>query len=307
MEHADLNAAHLLVEVVQAGSFTAAGRALGLPKSTLSRKVSELERRLGARLLHRSTRQLSLTDVGAAYYERALRAVQDLAEAESLVVDSQNVPRGVLRVTAPPELGASFLARTLPDFCAAHPEVDVVLDLSGRHVDLVAEGFDLALRAGTLPDSSLIAKRVFSGTHNLYASPQYLERRGEPRQPEEIPQHDCLVFGRQPEATWTLESSRRRARISVRGRVAIRDYGYLRSTAVAGAGIAILPDLLVGADLHHGRLRRVLPDYSHATDALYVVYPSREFLPAKTSAFVSFIEQRFAQWHQMCGSERCSK
>jgi DNA-binding transcriptional LysR family regulator len=300
MEQSDLNAAHLFVQVVERGSFTSAARAVGLPKSTLSRKIGELEARLGARLLQRTTRKLSLTDLGAAYFERVHRIVSDLGEAEAAVQDAQSTPRGVLRVTAPPDLGMVFLPHAVPEFTEKYPEVEVVLDLSGRRLDLVAEGFDVALRAGHIGDSSLIVKVVATCSMGLYASPEYLKVRGVPTKLDELSSHACLVFGTVPERKWQFQQGGRPHEVAVRGRVAAQDFGYLRLAALAGSGIALLPSMLVGPDLHHGRLQVLLPEYAHAADHLYVAYPSRAFLPAKTRAFVDFITERFGVWQGMC-------
>jgi len=306
MEQSDLNAAHLFVEVVRRGSFTGAARALGLPKSTLSRKITDLEARLGARLLQRTTRSLNLTDVGAAYYERVHRIVSELGEAEAAVLDAQNTPRGILRISAPPDIGIVLLPRALPEFTQKYPEVEVVLDLSGRRVDLVGEGFDVAIRAGHHLDGSVIAKAIGTGTMSLYASPKYLETRGTPGRLQELAEHDCLVFGRTPERRWSFQHQGGTHEVIVRGRVAIQDFGYLKLSTLAGAGISLLPDLLVGPDVHGGRLVRVLADYEHVREMLYVVYPSRTFLPAKTRAFVDFISERFALWQGMCkGGKQC--
>lgn len=304
MEHSDLNAAHLFVEVVQQGSFTNAAKVLGLPKSTLSRRIGDLETRLGARLLQRTTRKLSLTDLGAAYFERVNRIVSELGEAEAAVLDAQSTPRGVLRVTAPPDLGMVILPKALPEFTALYPEVHVVLDLSGRRVDLVQEGFDVALRAGHLVDSSLIAKSIATSSMAIYASPEYLEARGTPQRLEELPSHDCLVFGTTPERKWHFERNGRTHEVSVTGRIAAQDFGYLRFATLAGGGIALLPNMLVGPDVHHGRLVQLLSDFTHAQDTLYVVYPSRNFLPAKTRAFVDFITERMGVWEGMCRQKR---
>ena len=300
MEQSDLNAAHLFVQVVERGSFTGAARALGLPKSTLSRKIGDLEARLGARLLERTTRKLSLTDLGAAYFERVHRIVTDLGEAEAAVVDAQSTPRGVLRVTAPPDLGMVFLPKAVPEFTEKYPDVQVVLDLSGRRMDLVAEGFDVALRAGPLDDSSLIVKAVATSTMALFASPDYVKTRGTPARLEDLSEHDCLVFGPVPERKWRFQREGRVEEVVVRGRVAAQDFGYLRLATLGGAGIALLPNMLVGPDLHHDRLQLLLPEYTHAADHLYLVYPSRTFLPAKTRAFVDFITERFGLWQGMC-------
>jgi DNA-binding transcriptional LysR family regulator len=300
MEQSDLNAAHLFVQVVERGSFTSAARAVGLPKSTLSRKIGELEARLGARLLQRTTRKLSLTDLGAAYFERVHRIVSDLGEAEAAVQDAHSTPRGVLRVTAPPDLGMVFLPKAVPEFTEKYPEVQVVLDLSGRRLDLVAEGFDVALRAGPVGDSSLIVKTVATSSMALYASPDYLKAHGAPLLLEDLCGHACLVFAATPERKWIFQKDGRPQEVVVRGRIAAQDFGYLRLATLAGAGIALLPNMLVGPDLHHDRLELVLPEYTHAADNLYVAYPSRTFLPAKTRAFVDFITERFGVWQGMC-------
>lgn len=304
MEHSDLNAAHLFVEVVQRGSFTNAAKMLGLPKSTLSRRIGELETRLGARLLQRTTRKLSLTDLGAAYFERVHRIVSELGEAEAAVLDAQNTPRGVLRITAPPDLGMVILPKALPEFTALYPEVHVVLDLSGRRVDLVQEGFDVALRAGHLVDSSLIAKAIATSSMAVYASPEYLAVRGTPSRLEELASHDCLVFGSTPERKWHFERNGRPYDVAVTGRIAAQDFGYLRFATLAGGGVALLPNMLVGPDVHHGRLVQLLSDFTYAQDTLYVVYPSRNFLPAKTRAFVDFITERMAVWEGMCHQKK---
>jgi len=306
MEQFGLDSAQLFAEVARLQSFTAAASALGMPKSTLSRKVSELESRLGARLLQRTTRKLRLTDVGAAYYERVTRLLSEFAEAEAAVAETQNQPRGLLRVTVPPDLGNTVVAWTIPEFSRTYPDVEIELDISSHARDLIAEGFDVALRATKLTDSSLVARPIFSGTFALYAHPHYLDQRGRPSAVHELSEHDCVVFGSSPERTWTLSNGSEEHRVSVRGRLAAADYSYLRMTTVAGAGIALLPTFLVGPDVHQGRLERVLPDYSQESDRLFIVYPSRAFLSAKVRAFVDFMIQQFTQWDRVCGSA-CKK
>jgi DNA-binding transcriptional LysR family regulator len=307
MELPDWNAANVFVEIVRHGSLTGAARQLGLPKSTVSRKLSELEARLGAKLVQRTTRSLSLTDVGLAYFERASRAAQDLAEAEQVVIDSQEQPRGVLRVTAPSDMGP-LLTWIVTEFLESHPHVDVYLDLSNRYVDLIAEGYDLALRGGKLEDSSYIARPVFHATFEIYASPSYLERAGRPQHVEELAAHSCLLFGTEPTATWTLAAGDEVVRVPVRGRFLARDFATLRQAALTGFGIALLPNFLSGPDLHHGRLERVLAPFASRSAAgpsgLHLVYPSRELLPAKTRAFITHLERSLAQWEDRCAAVR---
>lgn len=299
MELPDWNAANVFVEIVRHGSLTGAARQLGLPKSTVSRKLSELEARLGAKLVQRTTRSLSLTDVGLAYFQRASRAAQDLAEAEQVVIDSQEQPRGVLRITAPSDMGP-LLAWIVTEFLEEHPRVDVFVDTSNRYVDLIAEGYDLALRAGKLEDSTYIARPVFHASLELYASPSYLERAGRPTQVEELASHRCLVFGSDPSATWTLARGGEVERVQVRGRFLAKDFATLRRAALLGFGVALLPNFVAGPDVHLGRLERVLAPYAARSAGLHLVYPSRELLPAKTRAFITHLESSFAQWENRC-------
>lgn len=299
MELPDWNATHLFVEIVRQGSLTAAARHLGLPKSTVSRKLSELEQRLGAKLMQRTTRKLSLTDVGAAFFEGASRAVRDLAEAEQAVIDSGERPRGTLRITAPSDLGP-LLNWMVCEFLESHPEVDIFLDLTNRYVDLVAEGYDLALRGGRLEDSSYIARPVFGAQLELYASPAYLDRAGRPTSVDELAKHRCVVFGTDPAASWNLTNPSETVRVSVRGRIFAQDFATLRRAAKFGFGIALLPNFLTRPDVHVGELERVLPEYSSKSKGLYLVYPSRELLPAKTRAFISHLGASFATWEARC-------
>lgn len=222
------------------------------------------------------------------------------------MAETQNQPRGLLRVTVPPDLGNTVVAWTIPEFSRTYPDVEIELDISSHARDLIAEGFDVALRATKLTDSSLVARPIFSGTFALYAHPHYLDQRGRPSAVHELSEHDCVVFGSSPERTWTLSNGSEEHRVSVRGRLAAADYSYLRMTTVAGAGIALLPTFLVGPDVHQGRLERVLPDYSQESDRLFIVYPSRAFLSAKVRAFVDFMIQQFTQWDRVCGSA-CKK
>lgn len=303
MELPDWNAAHVFVEIVRHGSLTGAARQLGLPKSTVSRKLSELEARLGAKLVQRTTRALSLTDVGAAYFQRASRAAQDLAEAEQVVVDSQEQPRGVLRITAPGDMGP-LLTSIVTEFLDAHPHVNVFVDLSNRYVDLIAEGYDLALRAGKLEDSTYIARPVFQTSLELYASPDYLDRAGRPERMDELASHRCLVFGAEDKAAWVLSRGDEVVRVQVQGRFLAKDFATLRRGALLGFGVTLLPNFVAGPDVHLGRLERVLAPFAAKSAGLHLVYPSRELLPAKTRSFIAHLEQSLAQWEGRCDQAR---
>ena len=289
MEQLDLDAVVAFTRVVQRGSFSAAANALGLPKSTVSRRVAALERRLGARLLQRTTRRLHLTDVGADYFARCEGAVRELEEADRAVAGMHGTPRGVLRLTAPIDLGATFLGKIVADFCALYPEVSVSSVVTNRFVDLVGEGFDLALRAGRITDSSFIGRKIMEDIGRLYASPGYLEARGRPSVPEDLVRHDCVVFGARSTTAWRLESPKRTVEISVTGRIVADDFSLIRAAAIAGAGIAWMPALIADLEVALGRLERVLAEYSTLGGQLYAVYPSARHVPAKVRAFIDFL------------------
>jgi DNA-binding transcriptional LysR family regulator len=280
---ADLNDVAVFAKVIECHSFTAAGRALSMPRSTVSRRVAQLERRLGVRLLQRTTRRLQLTDIGASYYEACTRALATLDEAEAVVKEAQLKPRGVLRMTAPHDL-QDVLAPLVASFVCKHRDVQIAVELSQRMVDLVGEGFDIALRASAMmPDSSLIARRIGSATGYLYASPRYLERTGTPKSPSELVNHSCIVLGpRRPHASWALTDSDSDAEATLSATIWVNDPSFARLCAEAHAGIAFLP--MIGDPGPH--LVRVLPKWRMRHEgALYVVYPSAAHLSASVRAF----------------------
>jgi DNA-binding transcriptional LysR family regulator len=286
----DLNDISVFVHVVEARSFTGAGRQLGMPRSTVSRRIAQLERRLGARLLHRTTRSIQLTDVGASYYEQCARSLAEILEAEQLVRAAQITPRGRLRITAPVDLGADYLAPLVTEFLRRYPDVRIDIDLTQRVVDLVREGYDLALRAGVLPDSTLVARRLGGGGRLLVASPRYLARRAAPATPEDLRRHDCILAndGR-PTPSWKLAREGDEVEIPVSGPVAVNDFAFACRAAVDGAGIAFIPEFMVGDLLARGLLVQVLPDWRSEPAGVYVVYPSAKHLSATVRSFRDFI------------------
>ncbi|KFA92399.1 LysR family transcriptional regulator [Archangium violaceum] len=290
----DLNELLVFAKVVQAGSFTVAARGLRMPKSTVSRKVSELEERVGAQLLQRTTRKLRLTDVGQAYYEHCARIVAEAELAELAVTRMQSAPHGLLRVTAP--LTFSFLGPIVAEFLKRYPEVQVELVCTDRSVDLMQEGFDLAVRAGRLADSSLIARKLGNVERVVVAAPSYLQERGVPKSPKDLERHDCLVFGAGMEGNaWTLHSGNKSVQVSVRARLVVNEPDMLRAVAVAGAGIALVPTQPSDTDLTTGRLRRLLPDWSSSGAPVHAVYPSTRHHSPKVMAFVDFLRERWPE------------
>lgn len=289
--NADLGEILVFTRVVRGGSFTAAATSLGMPKSTVSRKISELEARVGARLLQRTTRSVSLTDVGRAYYEVCARIVAELEEAEQVVTQMQATPRGLLRITTP--VTFSVLSPVLADYMRLYPDVQVEVYAEQRRVDLVEERFDLSLRAGAVPESTLVARKVGVVRRCVLGAPSLLERLGPIRQPSDLERHDCLVFA--PEgATWTLGSGTKEVEVATRPRLLSNDYDVLRGVARAGFGLALLPEYQCIEDVEAGRLSRALAGWSAREIPIFAMYPSTRHLPPKVSAFLELLRDRLA-------------
>lgn len=279
----------VFAQVVRSGSFTAAARELGMQKSSASRRVSDLEERLGVRLLQRTTRTLQLTDEGRIYYEHCQRALAELDEAEEALAGLHATPRGVLRVTAPLSFG--FLGGHIGAFLQKYPEVRIELVCTDRLVDLVEERYDVAIRAGRLPDTSLIARRLGDLPRHLYASPAYLRRRKTPKRPADLEGHALLAFGT-GEPDWKLVGPEGAWEAKPAAGLVVNDYDLLRDAVVGGAGIALLPEPICAEAEGEGRLRRVLPDWSAVETPIQAVYPSTRHLPARVKAFVDFLQER---------------
>jgi DNA-binding transcriptional LysR family regulator len=291
MEQTDLNEIVVFARVAQAGSFSAAARALDMPKSTVSRKVAELEERIGARLIQRTTRKLSLTDAGRIYFAHAARIVGEIEAAAEALGRVQTEPRGPLRVTAP--LAFRMLGPIVATYLVHHHEVQVELVCTDRRVDLVEEGFDLAIRAGALDDSSLVARRLGQFKRVLVAAPGYCKQHGTPRAPADLAKHTCLTFGggARP-AEWTLFSDGKKATVRVASRLTVNDFDILRAAAHAGLGIAALPDFTCADDVEAGRLRRVLPDWHAAATPVHALYPTARHLSPKVTRFMEVLQER---------------
>jgi DNA-binding transcriptional LysR family regulator len=290
----DLNELVVFAKVVEAGSFVGASRELSIPKSTVSRKVSELEERLGARLLQRTTRQLSLTDAGRAYYRHAARVLHELGEAELAVTRMQEVPRGLLRVTTP--INVAYLGRLFTTFLEAFPEVSLELVCTQRVVDLVEEGFDVSLRIGRLADSSLIARYLGSEKSHVVASPAFLAGRTLPKHPDDLKGVPVLAFGALPDPqTWRLVRGDEHAKVSFEPRFVVNDLDLVHRAVLEGIGVALLPSHRICDDLNEGRLARVLPEWCAPATPFHAVYPSTRHLSPKVKAFVDHLQEKFAE------------
>jgi DNA-binding transcriptional LysR family regulator len=287
----DLNEIAIFTRVVQAGSFTAAAKLLGMPKSTVSRKVSDLEDRLRARLLQRTTRKLSLTDAGRTYFDYGVRIVHELEAAEHAVGSLQDQPRGALRVTA--GVNQSWLGSIVADYMKRYPDVQLELVCTGRSVDLVEERFDVGIRYGALADSSLVARRLGSVASFLAASPAYLKKRRRPRTPDELQQHDCLLFGSgSTTVAIRLDRGEESVQTSVHARLLVNDIDIVHAAAAAGRGIALIPAFRCSEELRAGRLERVLREWNAPSIPVHVVYPTARHLSATVKSFVEHLQQQ---------------
>jgi len=298
MEQYEPNDLLIFARVADAGSFSRAAERLGLPKSTVSRRISLLEEQLGERLMVRTTRRLALTEFGQQLLEHARQVAAEVDAVKALSEFRQLRPTGRLRVSMPSDFATLLLTDMLAAFMALHPAVSLELDLSPRRVDLLGESFDLAVRMGELPDDALLAARriaVFSS--GLYAAPSYLAERGVPAAPEDLAQHDALRLLRPngEAATWTLTCGDRRWESLPAGRLAANAPDLLINLARAGAGIAAAPDYFAAPSVRRGELRRVLPDWCMPSHIAWAVFPGRRLMPAKTRAFIDMLETTLAE------------
>jgi DNA-binding transcriptional LysR family regulator len=297
----------VFAKVVESGSFTGAAARLGISTSMVSQHVKELEERLAARLLNRTTRKVSLTETGRAYFERCKRLLADLEETEQAVSDMHAAPRGALRLNAVPSFGILHLAPAIADFTARFPGISVELMLSERPVDLIAEGFDVAVRVEEMPDSSLIARQLAPCRMVVCGAPSYFERHGVPRTLSDLSAHNCLMPAGDVLPyyhAWHLTAADGTAlNISPIGNLRSNSGAVLKVAALAGHGLACLPTYFVGEALESGRLVTVLDDYMAPPLTLRALYPHNRHLSAKVRAFVDFLVARFGQeppWDNWC-------
>jgi DNA-binding transcriptional LysR family regulator len=303
----DLNEALIFAKVAEQGSFIAAARALALPKTTVSRKVQELERRLGVRLLNRTTRKLSLTEAGATYFEYSSRIAQDLADAESAVQQLEGSPRGWLRVTAPYMFCPDMLSGMIRDFRTLYPEVRVEFILSNDRLDLIADGIDIAIRTGSLPDSTLVARSLSKCGSFVYASNSYIERYGEPKTPADLQFHHVLAKPSERRSNrhiWQLRNGQRIEDAIVHPVAIANDFFALRELLTSGQGLMLIDELSVQGEVQRGLLRRILPEWVGPDNELSVVFPGGGTVSPKVRAFLDFLIERFRHKSMLCAESR---
>jgi len=281
-------------KVVAAGSLSAAARELGLSPALISRRLAGLEARLGVRLINRTTRSLRLTDEGAGYYDTCTRVLAEIEEADAAVSAGRVEPQGAIKVAMPASFGHRHVAPLIPEFASRYPQVRLALSLSDRNVNVIEEGFDLAIRIAHLADSSLAARRLAPNRRVVCASPAYLERHGTPLTPQDLVQHNCLTANDFVMSWDYKEPDGRAGSVRVSGRYACDNWEVLREWALAGMGVALKSTWDVHRHLEDGSLVSVCPGYTFGSDvAIYAVYPHRRFLPAKTRVFIEFLAASF--------------
>ena len=285
----------MYVAVVDGGSFAAAADKLEMSRAMASKQIQKLEEHLGTRLLNRTTRRLSLTETGRAFYERSLQIIGDVEEAEQIAGQMTRRPQGVLRVTLPLSYGQHRLAAIIGDYTQAYPQVQLDISLSDRKIDLVEDGLDLAIRIGALPQSDLIARKI-GGVHSVVcAAPAYLARHGAPGTPAELAGHACLGYTLSGGGTdWRMEGPDGPLTVAISGPIRADNGDIIRLAALSGAGILFQPQFIVDDDLAAGRLVRLLPQWQSAELGVYAVYPSRKHLSAKVRTFVDFVAAALA-------------
>ena len=295
-----------LVAVVESGSFSRAAERLDLTKSVVSRRVSQLEATLGVQLLQRTTRSQSLTAPGRDFYERALRILADLDDAEQAIIDDTSALRGMLKIAAPLSFGIKHLSTALSDFMHAHPGVELDLDLNDREVNLVEEGFDMTVRIGELRDSTLLARKLGTVRFVTCASKQYLAQHGSPRHPEELERHIGLHYANVTlKQAWQFIGVDGQTIVSIPGiRMRANNGDALNAAAIAGLGIINTPTFIAAEHIVDGHLQTILDDYQRPKTGIYAVYPPGRLVPRRVHAFADFLAARFGEqpyWDGMLG------
>ena len=277
--------------MAKAGSFAGGARELGISRAMATKHIMQLEGSLGTRLFNRTTRSLSLTDVGGSYLERCQQVLLDVEEMEAAVTHLQTEPRGVLKISAPPVIGGTHIAFAIAEFLKIHTDLSVELILQGTPGDMIDEGIDLAIYLGALNDTSMVARKLVSSTLVVCASPAYLEEYGVPKSPADLVNHSCLVnWASTPRNKWQFKGENGYTAITVSGRMQANVADAIRTAAIGGLGLVMLATYVVGKDIEKGRLKVVLEDYALPPLDIYAVYPHRKYLSAKVRRFMDFLQ-----------------
>lgn len=294
MDH--FNAIPYFIAVVDHKGFSPAAKALGLSKSAISKRITQLEAYLGVRLLHRTTRKISLTEAGSRYYEYAVKANREAQNAEDAVSQLQGEPQGKLKINAPMSFGLIHMAGLIPEFLLRYPKISIDLVMDDKTVDLIEQGFDVAIRNGELEDSSLIARRLAPIHSIVCASPEYLEKYGTPSTPTELSNHNCLLYSYSANKDqWQFSNESKEVSVRVDGNYRVNNGEALKQALTKGLGIGRLPSFIAGDAIREGKLVNIFPDYSMPYKKIYAIYPERNYLPAKVRAFLDFAIEYFGE------------
>ena len=295
------------IKVVDAGSMSAAADRMGVAKSAVSRRLKELEGHLGVELFHRTTRRLNLTDTGRTFYQQAVRILEDVLEAELATTQAHGELQGSLKIALPMSFGIMHMGPAINDFLQEHPKIEFDLDFNDREVDLIQEGFDLAIRIANLPDSSLIARRLAPIQQVVFASPDYLDHYGTPKSPDELQHHQCLAYSLiNDHKTWRFQDNNsQEIKISITPHLKASVGEFLRDAAVNGQGISVLPTFIVYKEIENGALVPILTDYIPNPISAYAIYPQTRHLSQRVRQFVDFLVKRFegVPYWDLCLSE----
>jgi DNA-binding transcriptional LysR family regulator len=283
----------MFARVARTGNMSAAGREMGMSPAVVSKRISLLEERLGARLFQRTTRQLTLTETGEGYFKRVIDILSLVEEAEDYVSRRNTKPRGILKISAPTSFNRLHIEPYLPELLGRYPDLEIEMHLTDYFVDIIREGFDLAIRIGELEDSSLVARKLANERRVMCAAPSYLAHAGVPKSLADLESHNCLVAGAQD--IWRLDGPSGHNDIRVKGNIRSNSAEFVRSALINGLGIALRATWDIGAELARGELVVVLPEYTGSSNnAIYAVYPCREFMPTKVNVFIEFLAEIYA-------------
>jgi len=290
----DIASIPVFAAIIEQGSFSKAADVLGITKSAVSKRITGLEARLGVRLLNRSTRKLSLTEAGERYYKHAQQALLAAEEAESAATELQNIPKGTLRLVTPMSFGVSHLASIIPEFLKQYPEIDIHIEMTDSWTDIIAEGFDLAIRTDSLTDGSLTVRKLVPLRSVLCASPDYIEKYGAPGLPSELSQHNCLMYTHHTVTNeWVFINNGEEETIRINGNYRVNNSEALREAVLQGLGIGRLPTFIAGKDIKSGRLVRMMMDYAMPHKTLYAVFPQKKYMPERMRVFIDFLAAHF--------------
>ena len=289
-----LTSMKVFVRVAQAGSFARAADQLQISRAMVTKHIMSLENRLGLRLLNRTTRRLSLTEVGTAYRERCAQILAEIEEAEMTATQMQTQPRGTLRVTAPTSFGSFHLAPAIADYIRQYPDVEVSMALADRTPDLADEGIDVAVRIGLPDTTSMVARRIAQARMVICGAPAYFQRHGTPRQPQDLVEHNCLRYLYRARDEWEFKSANTMISVPIKGNIESTAGDALRMAAIHGAGLVLQPTYMVGEDLKAGRLLAVMTDYEPVGADIYAFYLHRKHLSNKVRTFVDFLLERYS-------------